>query len=241
MGHIAKIIILFIIGFAISYGIYQYLYPINPYFAEFLRDGLILSIPISLILIIYNKIKLAKYSFIFIWLIYTIGKWISIAINIFVTSLLYSWISAIIIVGLSSLIIFLKRKGISFQQIFYKSKIESLKELKEEKEIDKNLNFIIETLSNIECKILLILLTSKKEFFSKKELGEVIKTNYKRILKAVNELEKLGLIEIIEIPRKAKGAQFFHGVKLSESIINEKEKLIDLVEKRLEELEKITH
>jgi len=98
MGHIAKIIILFIIGFAISYGIYQYLYPINPYFAEFLRDGLILSIPISLILIIYNKIKLAKYSFIFIWLIYTIGKWISIAINIFVTSLLYSWISAIIIV-----------------------------------------------------------------------------------------------------------------------------------------------
>jgi hypothetical protein len=183
MGHITKIIILFIIGFAISYGTYQYLYPINPYFAEFLRDGLILSIPISLILIIYNKIKLAKYSFIFIWLIYTIGKWISIAINVFVTSPLYSWISAIIIVGLSSLIIFLKRKGISFQQIFYKSKIESLKELKEEKEIDKNLNFIIETLSNIECKILLILLTSKKEFFSKKELGEVIKTNYKKFLK----------------------------------------------------------
>jgi hypothetical protein len=49
------------------------------------------------------------------------------------------------------------------------------------------------------------------------------------------------LIEIIKIPKKAKGAQFFHGVKLSESIINEKGKLIDLIEKRLEELEKITH
>jgi predicted transcriptional regulator len=239
--HIIKISLILLFGFIISYGIYQYLYPINSYFADFLFDGLILSIPISLIFIIYKKIKLAKYYFISIWFIYIIGKWINNAINIFITSPIYSWISAIIIVGSSSLIIFLRRKGISFQQIFQKSKIENFKELKEEKETDENLNFIIETLSNIECKILLILLTSKKEFFSKKELGEVIKTNYKRILKAINELEKLGLIEIIEIPRKAKGAHVFHGVKLSESIINEKEKLIDLIEKRLEELEKITH
>ena len=122
--HIIKISLTSLIGFAISYGIYQYLYPINSYFADFLRDGLILSIPISLIFIIYKKIKLAKYSFISIWFIYIIGKWIDSIINILITSSLYSWISAITIVGLSSLIIFLKRKGISFQQIFQRSKIE---------------------------------------------------------------------------------------------------------------------
>ena len=54
----------------------QYLYSINSYFADFLLGGLILSIPISLIFIIYNKIKLAKYYFISIWFIYIIGKWI---------------------------------------------------------------------------------------------------------------------------------------------------------------------
>jgi DNA-binding transcriptional ArsR family regulator len=228
--HIIKISLTSLIGFIISYGIYQYLYSINSYFAIFLRDGLILSIPISLIFIIYNKIKLAKYSFISIWFIYIIGKWIDNAINIFVTSPIYSWVSAIIIVGSSSLIIFLRRKGISFQQIFYKSKIENFKELEE------RISFDIETLSIIQCKILMKLIDSKKPC-PKKELCEYTKATYPTFLKSINELKELGLIEIIELPRKAKGAPIFHAVKLSKNIINEKEKIKNLIEKRLKELE----
>ncbi|MEM2554466.1 MAG: hypothetical protein QXW69_04220 [Nitrososphaerota archaeon] len=236
---IMKLIIILLFSFSISYAAYYYLYPINPSLAEFFFVGLFLSIPITLILIIYNKFKIAGICFIIIWLIYSIGKGLPIVINAFITTPLYSWIFAIIIVGSISLIIFLRKIGISFTQIFQRSKIEeieSFRELKKEEKIEKDLSFIMETLSIVQCKILLILLTSQKSFLSKKELQRIIKTTYKRILKEIDELKDLGLVEIIEIPRKTKGAPFSHGVKASQYLINEKEKAINLIKKRIEEL-----
>ncbi|MEM3420484.1 MAG: hypothetical protein QW806_09725 [Nitrososphaerota archaeon] len=238
--HIIKISLVSFFGIIISYVVYQYLNPINSYIANFIFYGLILTLPITLILIIYEKFKLAKYYFIFIWFIYIIASLSITIINILITTPLYSWIFAIIITGSISLIIISRKIGISFTQIFQRSKIEeieSLRELKKEEKIEKDLSFIMETLSIVQCKILLILLTSQKSFLSKKELQRIIKTTYKKILKEIDELKDLGLIEIIEIPRKTKGAPFSHGVKASQYLINEKEKAINLIKKRIEELE----
>ncbi|MEM2416431.1 MAG: hypothetical protein QXF09_06655 [Nitrososphaerota archaeon] len=233
--HIIKISLVSFFGIIISYFIYQYLNPINSSIANFFFYGLILTLPITLILIIYEKFKLAKYYFIYAWFIYIIGSWFYIIVNIFTTIPLYSLISAIIIVGSISLIIFLRKIGISFIQIFQRSKIEEISKYKEiEKE--KKFPFDVETLSILQCKILLTLIDSQRTY-SKKELQEYTEATYPTFLKAINELEELGLIEIIKLPRKTKGAPFSHGVKLSKNVINEKEKIRSLIEKRIKELE----
>ncbi|MEM2642477.1 MAG: hypothetical protein QXU42_07895, partial [Thermoproteota archaeon] len=74
--------------------------------------------------------------------------------------------------------------------------------------------------------------------FSKKELKEIIGATYKRTLKAVDELEELGLVEVRELPRRARGASIIHVVKASPKVLRDRERAVELVKSRLKELEK---
>jgi len=225
--HMMKLLLAF------SFAIYYIIKPFNTLLADYLFTGLIISLPIAFAFILYRKFKGAKYFLISFWFIYIIGTWLFIIINIISIFQLI----LIITIGSISLIIFflLKKEGISIPQFLLKSKI---KEIEKFNEIENEIFSNIKILSDIQCKTLLILLDNPERIYSKKEIQKITKATHPRSLREINELEKLGLVEIIKIPRKAKGAPIFHGVKLSKNIINEKEKIKNLIKKRLEELEK---
>ncbi|MEM4228808.1 MAG: hypothetical protein QXZ66_03540 [Thermoproteota archaeon] len=85
----------------------------------------------------------------------------------------------------------------------------------------------MEFLDEAHCRILATLLESGKPY-SKKELA-----------KAVDELERLGLVEVKEMPRSARGSSAVHAVKLSRTISSRSELAKEMVRRRMEELEAV--
>ncbi|MEM3570263.1 MAG: winged helix-turn-helix domain-containing protein [Candidatus Jordarchaeales archaeon] len=96
----------------------------------------------------------------------------------------------------------------------------------------------MEFLDEAHCRILATLLESGKPY-SKKELAKAVGATYKRVLKAVDELERLGLVEVREVPRSARGSSAVHAVKLSRTISRRSELAKEMVRRRMEELEAV--
>lgn len=81
-------------------------------------------------------------------------------------------------------------------------------------EEDKGLPVLIESLNDVQCRILMTLIESRRQY-SKKELHRIVKATYPRTLRAVDGLRELELVEVIELPRRARGAPILHAVKVS--------------------------
>jgi predicted transcriptional regulator len=69
--------------------------------------------------------------------------------------------------------------------------MERIIELKPQEKKEPELSSTMELLNEAHCRILATLLESSKPY-SKKELAKAAGATYKRVLKAIDELEKLG-------------------------------------------------
>ncbi|MBO3833031.1 MAG: hypothetical protein FGF51_06545 [Candidatus Brockarchaeota archaeon] len=166
----------------------------------------------------------------------------------------YFWIPTLVILtgGMIFLAVLVRREGISIpwlphgdEEKLEMEEFEEREKLKEPDELrefdrlkkDGGLPVLIESLNDVECKVLLTLLESQEQH-SKKELQRAVKTTYPRVLRAVNRLSKLGLIEVTELPRRLRGAPVQHAVRLSRSVVENGTHVGELVKKRLMKLEK---
>ncbi|MEM2049575.1 MAG: hypothetical protein QXI87_04255 [Thermoproteota archaeon] len=242
------------LGLFVSYAVYRALNPLDAFLSNLIGLGLMVSLPLTLILVFYGRLQWAKYVFTLIWVAYLTGMWIHMLVGMSATLPSYFWIPtvAILIGGIIFLTVLVKRGEISIPWLHYKNEeklmMEEFKEGQEDLkglekpeesghlEEDRELPILIESLNDIECKILLTLLESRGQY-SKKELQQAVKTTYPRVLRAVDELSKIGLVEVNELPRRSRGAPIQHVVKVSMEILENEARVREFVKKRLIRLE----
>ncbi|MEM3569957.1 MAG: hypothetical protein QXI20_10530 [Candidatus Jordarchaeales archaeon] len=232
----------------ISYTVYRALGLIDALLSSIIGLGLMMSLPFTLIFLFYGRVQWAKYALAFIWAAYLVGIWTYMLVSMVVTLPSYLWIPvmAAFLGGIVTLAIW-KRKKLTIPwplQRDVEPKVKGLEEGLEEREElgrleegNKELSTLVESLNEIECKILLMLLESERQY-SKKELQGAVKATYSRVLRAVDELSRLGLVEVTELPRRTRGAPIQHMVKASEDVLKSGPEAKRLVEKRLVRLEK---
>jgi len=238
------------LGFLIiPYVVYRAIRPADELLASIVFLGLVLSLPVSLGLLIYGKFFWGIVSFIVVWLIYLPAVGIYISFAAFSTLLPGGVLIPVLIVviGAVLLIVFVRRTGLSLPKLPWR-KTEVLEEAEGFKEEggeavetgfeEFKLPEAVESLDEVECRMLMSLLQPEPGELSKKELQKAVNTTYKRTLKAVKDLEELRLVEVRELPRRAKGASIVHMVKASPRVLREKGKAVELIESRLKELEK---
>ncbi|MEM3465406.1 MAG: hypothetical protein QW506_01755 [Thermoproteota archaeon] len=215
-------ILALLLGLFISYAVYRALSPLDTFLSNLIGFGLMASLPLTLILIFYGRLQSAKYLFTLVWVAYLAGMWICMLVGMSATLPGYFWIPpvAILIGGMIFLAVLVKRGGISISWLHYgdegklmmeefKEGQGELKELEESEEPDRleedrEFPALIESLNGAECKILLTLLESQGQY-SKKELQKAVKMTYPRVLRVLEELSKLRLVEITELPRRSRG------------------------------------
>jgi hypothetical protein len=253
LGHLVKLLSALFLGLIVPYVLYRALSPLDAFLASFLALGLMASLPLVLILVFYGRLQWAKYLFIFIWLAYTAGMWMYMFVSMSAAFPGYFWVPALAILagGAVFLLVFLRKREVDFSQLLHRGREElEAEELDEETgegeefkveehepvEGDKGLPILIGSLNDVQCRILMTLVESRRQY-SKKDLHRIVKATYPRTLRAVDGLKELGLVEVVELPRRAKGAPVLHAVKVSRSIIGEEARVKDLVRKRLMELE----
>jgi len=92
------------------------------------------------------------------------------------------------------------------------------------------------SLDGLDCKILLVLLTTGS-VLSKKELKLATGASYKRVLASTKRLQEGGLIAVRrEVIRGRKGAVIRHSTDIASNV--DRKRLEPLVRQRLEKLEK---
>lgn len=247
LRHLTKLLLAVILGLIVAYAVYRIVNPFDAFLANFLALGLMISLPFTLPLVFYGKIRWAEYLFTFIWLVYAISIWVYMFVGMSATFLTYFLVSTLAIAtGGAIFLVFLRRERVDFFKVFRwnkekeldEEKIEDLENIEENESLERtSQEFLLSigTLNEVQCKILTILLESKKPY-SKKELHKMVKTTYPRTLRAVNGLKELGLVEIFELPRRDKGAPVVHFVKVPKSVIKNEKTVKELLKKRLEEL-----
>ncbi|MEM3425998.1 MAG: helix-turn-helix domain-containing protein [Thermoproteota archaeon] len=255
LRHLAKLLSALFIGLFVSYAVYRALNPLDAFLSNVTGLGLMVSLPFMLILVFYGRLQWAKYFFTLIWVAYLAGMWIYMLVGMSTAFPSYFWIPtmALLMGGMIFLAVVMKRGGISIpwplhrgegelEMEGFEGEQEKLKEPEGSGEFnrlkgDEGLPVLIESLNDVECRILLTLLESREQC-SKKELQKAVKTTYPRVLRAVNQLSKLGLVEVRELPRRARGASVQHAVGVSRSIVENKADVRELVKRRLVKLEK---
>ncbi|MGB9895335.1 MAG: hypothetical protein ACP5KW_02870 [Thermoproteota archaeon] len=246
LKHLTKILLAVLLGLIISYSIYRLVNPFDAFLANFLALGLMISLPFTLPLVFYGKVRWAEYLFTFVWLIYAASVWAYMLVGMSTTFLVYFLVTTLAVGGAIFLVL-LRRERVGFFQALRWSKekeigdeTEDLKNIEENETLERtNQEFLLSigTLNEVQCKILTTLLESKKPY-SKKELHKIVKTTYPRTLRAINGLRELGLVEIFELPRRDRGAPVVHFVKIPKSVLENEKTVRELLRKRLEELEK---
>ncbi|MEM2100133.1 MAG: hypothetical protein QXP45_02160 [Thermoproteota archaeon] len=252
LGHLVRLLAAVSLGFVvIPYAAYRAIRPVDEFMASIVLLGLVLSLPVSLGLLLYGKLYWSIVSFIVVWLVYLPAMGIYIAFTAFSTlfpggALIPVLIIAVI--GAMLLIVFAKRISITLPELPWRGRggLEETEGFEKEEagEVfeagfeEFKLPEAIEPLDEVECRILMSLLQPEPGELSKKELQETVGATYKRTLKAVEELEELRLVEVRELPRRAKGASIVHMVKASPMVLRDRERAVELVKSRLKELEK---
>jgi len=249
-GHLVKLLSAVLLGVIIPYAVYRVLSPLDVFIASFLTMGLMISLPITLLLVFYSRLQWAKYLFAFAWLTCALGIWMYVLASMTASISGYLWIPVLaVFLGGAALLVILRR-DVDVSQILNRGR-EGLKtiELEEAEEPEefrieegehveenKGLPVLIASLNDVQCRILMTLIESRRQY-SKKELHEIVKATYPRTLRAVEGLKELGLVEVVELPRRARGAPVLHAVRIPRSIMREEARVKELVRKRLMELE----
>lgn len=252
LGHVVRLFSAVIIGLLFSYLVYRALTTLDSFLASILSLGLMMSMPLTLILVFYNRLRWGAFFFVAVWLLYASAVWLYMLAGFFTTVFHgQAWIPVFIlsIGGIAFLLVVLRRRGIGLPQVF-QGKGESLKGVKEIQEVaeepvegvvepepqeEPDFSRTMELLDEAHCRILETLLESGSPY-SKKELAKAIGATYRRVLRAVEELEKLGLVEVKEAPRSARGSSVVHAVKLSPAVSRRSELAKEMVKRRMEEL-----
>ncbi|MEM1554889.1 MAG: hypothetical protein QXJ72_08420 [Thermoproteota archaeon] len=249
LGHLVRLLAAVSLGFLlIPYATYRVIRLVDEFMASIVLLGLVLSLPVSLGLLFYGKLYWSAVSFIVVWLVYLPAMGIYMAFTAFSTFLPGGALIPVLVavVGAVLLLVFVRRTGLTFPELSWRRSrgfeeaegFEKEGEVVEEGFEEFKLHEAIEPLDEVECRILMSLLQPEPGEFSKKELKEIIGATYKRTLKAVDELEELGLVEVRELPRRARGASIVHVVKASPKVLRDRERAVELVKSRLKELEK---
>jgi len=234
LGHLVRLLSAMFLGLIVPYALYRALSPLDALLASLLTLGLMVSLPLVLMLVFYGRLQSAKYLFIFIWLVYAAGMWIYLLTSISAAFQGCFWVPALAVLagGAFLLFVFLRKRGVDFSQLLHRGgegleeefegKTGEVEELGVEKrapvEEDKVLPVLIGSLNDVQCRILMTLIESRRQY-SKKELHRLVKATYPRTLRSVEELRELGLVEVIELPRRAKGAPVLHAVRASRSLM----------------------
>lgn len=249
LRHLVRLLAVVSLGFVvIPYAAYRTVRPVDEFLASIVLLGLVLSLPVALGLLFYGKLRWSIVSFVVVWLVYLPAMGIYIAFTAFSTLFPGGALALIIIVviGAVLLVVFVRRTSLPLPELSWrKSKgLEEAGVLEEAEEVveagfeDFKLPEAIEPLDEVECRILMSLLQPEPGELSKRELQGIVGATYKRTLKAVKELEGLRLVEVRELPRRAKGASIVHVVKASPRVLKERERVVELVKNRLKRLEK---
>ncbi|MEM2087713.1 MAG: winged helix-turn-helix transcriptional regulator [Thermoproteota archaeon] len=257
LGHLAKLFSALIIGLIFSYLVYRALVPLDSFLASILFLGFMMTTPFMLILVFYNRLRWGMLFFTAVWLLYASAVWLYMLANFFTAVFpTQAWIpvSLLVLGGIALFLVVLRRRGISLPQIFRERKgsleeteeikevveepMERIAELEPQEEGELDLSSSMGLLDEAHCRILITLLESGNPY-SKKELAKAVGATYKRVLKAVDELEKLGLVEVREVPRSARGSSAVHAVKLSQAVSRRSELAKKMVKRRMEELEAV--
>lgn len=246
LKHLVKLLAALFLSLFASYAFYRALRPLDVFFSNLIGLGLMMSLPLTLILLFYGRVQWAKYTFAFTWVAYLMGVWAYMFTGMSAVLPSYFWIPVIVIlVGGIALLAIWKRKEFGIPWPLEKSTELKMEEFEKEPEKHeasgrleerRELLTLIDSLSNVECRILLTLLESERQY-SKKELQSAIKTTYPRVLRAVDELSRLGLVEVTELPRRERGAPVQHVVRASEYVVENEAKVRELIRGRLMKLE----
>jgi hypothetical protein len=248
-GHLVKLLSAVLLGVIIPYAVYRVLSPLDVFIASFLTMGLMISLPITLLLVFYSRLQWAKYFFAFTWLTCALGIWMYVLASMTASISGYLWIPVLaVFLGGAALLVILRR-GVDVSRILNRGREEletiELEEAEEPEDFrieeseqveDKGLPVLIASLNDVQCRILMTLIESRRQY-SKKELHKIVKATYPRTLRAVEGLKELGLVEVVELPRRARGAPVLHAVRVPRSIMREEARVKELVRKRLMELE----
>ncbi|MEM3390436.1 MAG: hypothetical protein QXI42_11835 [Thermoproteota archaeon] len=254
LGHLAKLLAALFLGLFVSYAAHRALNPLDAFLSNVVGLGLMVSLPFTLILVFYGKLQWAKYFFTFIWVAYLAGMWIYALIGMSTAFPSYFWIPilTIIVGGVIFLAVLVKRGGTSIPWLSRRGgeelKVEEFEKERERSEEPEGLGFdrlkrheelpvLIGSLNDVECRILLTLLESREQY-SKKELQKAVETTYPRVLRAVNQLSRLGLVDVTELPRRSRGAPVEHVVKASRDVVENEADVKEMVKKRLMRLKK---
>ncbi|MBO3753257.1 MAG: winged helix-turn-helix transcriptional regulator [Candidatus Brockarchaeota archaeon] len=256
LGHIVRLFSAVIIGLLFSYVVYRALAPLDSFLASIFSLGFMMSTPFMLILVFYNRLRWGVFFFVAVWLLYASAVWLYMLAGFF-TKVFHgqAWIPVFILTigGIAFSLVVLRRRGIGLPQAFQGKRgglkgVEEVQEVVEEpvegivelepQEEEPDFSRTMELLDEAHCRILATLLESGSPY-SKKELAKAVGATYKRVLKAVEELEKLGLVEVKEAPRSARGSSIVHAVKLSPAVSRKSELAKKMVKRRMEELEAV--
>ncbi|MEM3648225.1 MAG: winged helix-turn-helix domain-containing protein [Thermoproteota archaeon] len=257
LGHLTRLFSALIIGLLFSYLVYRALVPLDGFLASILFLGFMMTMPFTLILVFYSRIRWGMLFFTAVWLLYASAVWLYMLAHFFTAVFpAQAWIpvSLLILGGIALFLVVLRRRGIGLPKIFQEGKgglekteeiqevieepMERTAELKPQEERELDLSSSMGLLDEAHCRILATLLESGNPY-SKKELAKAVGATYKRVLKAVDELEKLGLVEVREMPRSARGSSAVHAVKLSQTVSMRSELAEKMVKRRMEELEAV--
>lgn len=223
---------------------YRTLLPRGPLLTSVVSLGLAAGIFTSLTLILYRRIRLGLYVLAASSFSCLLVPWFHAMIETSATiSLDYTGVLVLLLVTGGIAILFKKGKASLSKTLIRKNRWNELEEFEpepqnprlEDGKEDSDLSTVIGLLNEVQCKILLTLLESGKQY-SKKELQKIIGTTYKRVLRAVEGLEELGLVEIKELHRRARGAYKIHFVKVSPRLSTKDRKIREMVKWRLKEL-----
>ncbi|MBO3832116.1 MAG: hypothetical protein FGF51_01845 [Candidatus Brockarchaeota archaeon] len=121
LGHLTRLFSAVIIGLLFSYIVYRTFAPLDGFLASILFLGFMLTTPITLILVFYNRLRWGMVFFTAVWLLYASAIWLYMLASFLITTFHgQAWIpvSLLTMGGIALLLLILRRMGISLPQAF---------------------------------------------------------------------------------------------------------------------------